>query len=1452
MTQMTDIERTPYLRFAGAERAAPPGHVTVAARGDELLRRFAAVVGDWDEGVGGLAAAMGAALAGRRATAFVSGREMGSAGELVARAASLRLPLIVHLTLDADSPRGADAALHEASAAGAVVLAASNLQEALDLALIGRRVAEAALVPVVVAADECETLAALQDVAVPGTGLVRTWLGDAEATVHAGTPAEEAIFGRHRRRVPRWHDAAHPLLVGAALGAEAAAAEATARRIFFDPRAGNELSTAFEAFAELAGRRYGALSQHRLRSSRLVLVTSGAAVELASVVADALAEEGLRVGVVGLRCVEPFPAADLVPLLEGRARVVVVERIAGSASGEPPLTGAVVESLGRAAVVRGRRGDGDPTLAPRRVPAVGSALWGLGGAARRADDLAELCRRSLAERDTLSSTVTVGVEPLPNRSALPKRRVLFDGLRRDYPEAPAAGVRGGRSSSPPRGVTMEAYGERAGHLVRAAGEVLFEAAGGRVRSRLEGPAAVLAWSQQPLGDPGDEPPVQILVADPDALRRSRLAQADPGATLLLPRGAHGLSPESRRLVLERGLELRSPANVEESAEEDVLLGAVVSLLAARAGMERRALVAARRRLLEARDDAAVEEHLSAFEVGWDGLRKVEDIDTEAVATGVAAPTTLPLADAADAAPVASLARFWDQVGILATESGDEELGADPCLVAGSVPALADGLRDVSAERRVLPRFDPALCTGCGACWSLCPHGAVAPLVSTPAGLVEVGMARAQESGATVDALRPLLSKLGTGFRKEVSDGFEGGPAGEPLRAAFASVMESSSFSGERREAIDDAFAAVCAALDDLPVARTAPLFDSAEAQKRGSGTLLSVALSPRFCKGCAVCIAVCEPEALESEPDDPTRRDVEQARWRLAAAAPAASAEVVARLRASAEVGPLAATLLTSAARRIMSGGDGAAAGEGAAIVLRQTLGVLAAHLEPAQDARRQTLDEARQSLARAIHEALASALPEDDLGALARGLEAVALPDVDLGALTSRVEGALEGRRVDVPRLRELVEVARRLTDLARDETEGRRRAGASFSLVLGPGAPLAWASSFPHAPFAVPAVADDTGETVALARGLFQAARASAVAEARLLRGARRLAEGGTPGRDERELRWEDLDPDERQACPPLVLALAESAFAATGLGSLLEVLAGDLPILVLLLSEANLVVDGPASLDWETLLVSLPRPFVAQCSPAAPNHLERCLAEALEADAPAVVRLHAPSPARHGFAVDGAPSRAEEAILTRVFPLLRRPASRGEALPLLDLTSNPDVADSWSGGRTPAHWALGESRFAGELRPLTDDEATAAVPIVELLSHDPAERADKTAVLDDEAGGRWRIGSRLLRATERRARIWAALRNLASLTEVEAERRAGRTAPELEERHRLETERLRSEYEERIAGLRSTVQGELVQRLRSRLLTLATRRRQTSVESGVRSNGENGAVADEGGGS
>lgn len=1430
---------------------------------------------------GALAAAMGQALAGLRATAFLSGPDLAAATDLLQVVAGRRLPLVSHLTLcalpgQAGTRGSGHEALHLAADSGCFILVAANVQEAVDFALIARHAAEQVLLPGLVSMDGEQSAQSLQDVRLPPAGLVRKFVAKPSDAIPTPTPAQQLLFGDTRRRVPRWHDPDHPVLLGAVQPQEAWGLGRAGGEVFFDSDLSNTIDLAFSEFADLTGRRHRSLSAHRLEDATLILVAQGAAVETAEAVADYLRDtQRMKVGVLGVRCLRPFPGAEAARLLGVGARVCVLERVDTPLAGDPPLLRELRAALDRA-LENGRFGGdhypGYPALRESHQPQFLSVVYGLGGLPLRAADLAALCRDAETVR---KPRVYLGMAFSLSSSPYPKRQVLLDRLRRSYPEISGLGLcaEGPEPDLRPEGaVSLALYRVSGGAgeaLTSEIAQLLQRLLGGGLRCRAGDVSA--AWGDVCasriytgtglLKDPGDVPPVDLalLAVDPSLPGAQIREDLAAGGALLVQSAlpddalwAH-LTNGLRTTLRQTGAGLfRVPPPVSAAkSTSDYLLGALCGVLleTGRLDLPRRRLNGAREELLGVTADA--QQRMEWFEAGLDATRKIDlaalpDVPAQlATDGGDEAPALVRRLGNVDDA-YDSLPRFWDQVGVLYREGDTHELAPDPYLALGLVPPLSAGFRDLSRVRDSLPVFDPALCTGCGDCWSACPDNAVGATALTPTRLLNAAI-----EGAGADALRPVAAKLAAGIGALCRDPETRRPTfAELLDTAFDRIKAKLPFPEERKSAIARELEGVRAAVGCLSLAVTEPFFSEPESGEKGSGELLALALDPAACKGCGLCARACEAGALRAQ-----RQDVQslaQARQvrRAWEGLPDNQAATIQRLRRHPEVGALAATLLAAPAAHSMAGADGAEPGSGAKLMLRLALAVMEAHQAPRCGNYLQEVRDTRDRVAGLIRGLLADALPADDLEALSRGLDGIGAGQADLSTFIGQAEDAV-GSSVDAPRLRRLVALARGLGDLAWCLAEGRQgigRARAGTVLAEGPGA--GWVAAFPHSPFSGPATVDSTGDGVQLAAGLLEGQLRQTVEGLVLMRKARlELEQPADSARQWDELdalSWRELEVEERALCPVLLLVGDAAVLAGRGLAQLAWLLGTDLPVKLVVLADLDLgLAASPASaarlstttdtsVNLGLLALSQRGAYVAQTSLGTSGHLIESLERAAEfAGGPALLHVHAPSPQRHGFAMDMTLERARAAITARVFPLFRYdPQGEGVFGSRLDLNGNPEPRMSWSadsvtGAPTPAHWALGEERFSELFQPLQGD-APDPVPLASYLALGDQERRKKTPFVERGSNGgepqRLRVDDRLVSVCDERQQAWRMLQELAGLVTPFTDRVREEAEEAVAAERKVELEAQAADYEARIRGLQDTMREQTRQEMRARLMQLA----------------------------
>ena len=1407
---------------------------------------------------GALAAAVGAACAGLRATAFLSGQDLDRCHDLLRNAAGRRVPLVVHVATRAASTGaitfgGGHDTWHSVADCGWIQLFAGNVQEAVDLALVARLTAERALVPVMVAIDGPETALAAQDVRLPEPALVRALLTRPDARRTPPTPAQRLIFGEHRDTVPRWHDLDEPAALGAVETPELAPLSAAGGEWFFDAHAGEAIADAFELVGTRTGRPVAPIEAHDTTNAEVVLIACGATVEYATTAASRLRSESrAKVGVIVLRQHRPWPAAPMTDTAKHAKTILVLERATAGLAPHPPLTREIRAALN----ARGVR--------------VCTLIHGLGTHAAPPHAIAEGCRRLLAGG---VDTIRLGVHVESTPTTSPKRRAVLDAVRRDYPDLGAHALAINTPDEPDHAdltvairrssATDEPFASQAASLLHAVG-------GSRLRSLPSlSPAAhertatdLLAFGPGACCASSEFADITVYTSDAPAAIEPEPRNTERPHTLLVPLDADGRAPTGltgdtlARLRAHQtevvGVPVPTPRAYEAPPpawrRHEAMLGALVALAAPRLATRTVTpdkAVAARASLLDDLAQPERDAHLDAFRHGFEHHAPLTEeslhpgTDSAKPAPSACVPPTFT------GHPINNPAEHWARVGSLAAEGRVFECAAEPFAPCAVTPAGSTARRNLSDPGVQLLEFDPDHCDGSAAPWVFCPDGSVVAVALGARALLETAVQLAGAAGHAGDALLPVLPKLAPFVHQHALN--EPRPpttlrdACEPAFNAFLTKLAPPE---DRRAALQSAFTAAMDALGILPIARTNALFDPLESIKPGSGAFLVLGVNPDATRDARAAAPEALGHGLRLVERTPARLERARTLWRLFESLPDTPGEIIAHATDQPAIGPLGAAMLARTCSMALAPADDGEPGSGERLALRLTLAAIEAEVQPGVQRFVEEIRTLRERLAQRVHETMASALPDADLDALAAGLHAMGRDDVELGELSKRVANAVENARLDTPTLTRLVDAARVLADLEWRLTkgptgQGRARLGAA--LACSPS--TLSAVTAPFNPFSIPVSVDAGPFAPEFARGLAEAQTQAALDAVRALRRARLEFDRPTDSADQLELlaalRPQDLTPEERAIIPPLLLIGDDDTLTGAALGSVLWLLSSDVPVKILLLTgaagraDAGSAVDAfgsypPAPRADVALLAALGRrAYVAQTSIALPDHLGAAMHAAIGHDGPALVRVHAPSPTRHGFPPTRTIVQARLAVASRTHPVFTFDPTAGGVFGLcLDLAANPAPDQTWaspSSPLTPADWAITEARFRDRFSPLPPD--TMAPPIARTLVTPTAERdANPAMVVDPLDKSRWGVSPDLLAFAESRLRSWRTLQELAGVVTPFTERIRTQAEDSVAAERDHDVAELERRHAGAIAELQAGMQAQSLARVREGLLTLA----------------------------
>jgi pyruvate-ferredoxin/flavodoxin oxidoreductase len=306
-------------------------------------------------------AAEGFALAGGRVTNFTAGQGLVLMKEVLYVISGKRLPVVFHIGARALTSQslnihaGHDDVMSVADT-GWGMLFARNAQEAADLAVIARRVAEQTETPFFVAQDGFLTTHTLENVLLPEDELLGEFAGDPRAHIRD-------LF-----------DPSAALMTGVVQNQDSYMKGRVAQREWYD-RLPAVLANAMNDWHDMTGRRYGLIEPYRTEDAERVVIAMGTIADSLRDVVDHLRAQGIRAGAIGVTSFRPFPAAQLAATLATAKAAAVVERTDEPAASVNPLTRELKAALADLAA------DGT------RIPRVVSASAGLGSRDVSAGDL---------------------------------------------------------------------------------------------------------------------------------------------------------------------------------------------------------------------------------------------------------------------------------------------------------------------------------------------------------------------------------------------------------------------------------------------------------------------------------------------------------------------------------------------------------------------------------------------------------------------------------------------------------------------------------------------------------------------------------------------------------------------------------------------------------------------------------------------------------------------------------------------------------------------------------------------------------------------------------------------------------------------------------------------------------------------------------------------------------
>lgn len=1432
----------------------------------------------------------GMAMTGLRAVNFSSAQGVAFMHESLYGAVGKRLPYVLNIGCRAITKATLNVHCghddyHCVDDTGFIQMMAKSAQEAADLNLIARKTAELALTPAIMGMDGFLTTHLIEPVLVPERELIAEFLGRADDIIDTPTPAQRILYGPKRRRVPAIWDVDNPMVSGAVANQDAHMQATAAQRPYFFQHIPELLERCMAEYAELTGRRYSRLDAYRCDDAEYLILGQGSMTAQAAAVADWLREQRkLKVGVVNMTLFRPFPGDLLGAVLKGKKGVAVLERTDQPLSEDLPLMREVRATLSKC--LENGAGEGETPYpgyaAYTRVsdmPRLYSGCYGLGSRDLQPEGLVAAVENMLPG-GARRKFYYLSIDFVRERAANPKQEIQMQEMLAAYPRLKELALRG--SANPnlmPKGAIAVRMHSVGGWGAVTTGKnlamTLFELLGWDIKanpkygSEKKGMPTTyfLSAAPEPIRINCEYTHVDVVLSpDPNVfLHTNAVAGLEKGGVLVIQSNLGDAAAvwatfpmHAQKTIVEHGIRVyyldAFAIAREESSNPDLQLrmqgnafqGAFfhASDVKERAGLSEDALFTAIENQLQAKFGSkgkrVVDDNLRVVKRGYLEIHEipaeVKRVGARPALPGKSAPELpimlkrLPQGDGG----AADTHRFWQQTGNFYISGQGSDNLADPFMGLALIPAVTSVYRDMTQIRFEHPVWLAENCTACGNCYTQCPDSAIPGLVSTIGDVLSTAIGNIEMGGRPTRFLRKAARAIEKKLRGALErDGLD---VGALLKRAIDEALHEDPNQGNA--AMEEEYRLLEQQIGEFQFATTKPYWNLKEKKAPGSGGLFSITVNPYTCKGCALCVEVCDDDALKMVTQ--TEASTEQLRrdWKFWLDLPTTPKEYGRIDDLDEKIGALETLLLDKRNYNSLACGDGACLGCGEKTAIHLFTSTVTALMQPRVKAFVEKLDGLVEGLEKHIRMKLTESMDLTDTGAMLAAMEAHAGGDLTLAKLSANLSAARGGQPIDPQWLRWVTQLLEKLKDLRWRYVEGPTGRGrAEMGIANSTGCTSVWGSTFPFNPYPFPWTSHLFQDSPSVAMGLFEGHMSKMAEGFKAARMAEIELNGGYRP-EEHDARftyfnWQAFSEDEWHLCPPVVAVGGDGAMYDIGFQNLSRALMTGMPVKIMVVDTQvysntggqactsgfiSQVADmspygkqqrGKSEIRKEISLIGMTHrsAYIAQSAISSPTHLIESYIDGLNSRRPALFNIYAVCPPEHGVGDDRSVEQSRLAVESRAYPLFRYDPDQGVTFSeCVSLEGNPALEADWpeytlhyqdeDGSEqrmtlpmTFADFALTEGRFAKQFRKAPPDT----------WNDDMLMLADFLKLGADEREGRfpyiWAVDKKnrlmrvlvsaeLVKSCEERQQFWQQLKDVAGLNreQVDEEAIASRARAEL----------------------------------------------------------------------
>jgi pyruvate-ferredoxin/flavodoxin oxidoreductase len=1348
----------------------------------------------------------GLSMTGIRAVNFTSSQGLAFMHESLYAAVGKRLPYVLNLGCRAITKTSlnvhcAHDDYHCADDTGFIQVFAKNGQGAADLNLIARKTAELALTPAMVAQDGFLTTHLIEPMLVPERELVAEFLGDADDIIDTPTPAQKMLYGPKRRRVPMTWDVDNPMQTGVVQNQDAYMQAVAAQRPYFFQHIPALFDQCAEEFKALTGRQYNRIDTYRCDDADYLILGQGSMTVQAAAVADWLRDNRkIKVGVVNITMYRPFPGDLLGHVLKGKKGVAVLERTDQPLSEDLPLMREVRSTISKCAENAREECYADYAKYEhaKDMPTLYSGCYGLGSRDLQPEGLIAAVENMLPGA-TRRKFYYLSVDFVRDESANPKQEIRQQELQAAYPGIKGMALRGSENPNLlPKGAIAVRMHSIGGWGAVTTGKnlamTLFELLGWDIKanpkygSEKKGQPTTyyLSTAPEPIRINCEYARVDVVMSpDPQVfLHTNALEGLNDGGVFIIQSNLD--SPEAvwqtfpmrtQQYIVDHKIRVHyldafkiaraesSNPDLQLRMQGNAFQGAFfhASDVKDRAGLSEETLFKAIENQLESKfgnkGKRIVEDNLRVVRRGYEELFEIKP---EHMKVGQRASSALK---AAPSMPImlkqlpegnglqSDVHRFWEQTGSFYMKGQGSDNLVDPFIGMSVVPAVTGVYRDMTGVRFEYPEWIAENCTACGECYTQCPDSAIPGLVSTPSDVLNSVIQKIETSGRPTRFLRKFSRTIEKKLRASLDkDGLD---VRTLLANSITEAFAEDATAGDERARLEVELNLLRDGIGSFKFATTKPYWTQKEKKEKGSGGLFSITINPYTCKGCALCVDVCDDNALKMVTQ--TNEAIQTLRddWSVWLDLPTTPPQFSRIDDLDEKVGALETILLNKHNYQSLASGDGACLGCGEKGAIHLFTATVTALMQPRVKKFVSKLDTLITGLENHIRLRLGSTVNLADTDGLMQAIKNHSGHDLTLANLSETLLARNPAEPIDPQWLKRVTQMLEKLKDLRWRYVEGSTKQGrAEMGIINSTGCTSVWASTYPFNPYPFPWTSHLFQDSPSVAMGVFEGHMAKMVEGFKAVRQVEmELASGYVPEDSDKffaHFNWEQLSDEEFHLCPPVVAIGGDGAMFDIGFQNLSRALMSGKPIKVFIvdtqvysntggqactsgfigqvadMSPYGASQHGKSESRKEISLIGMAHrtSFILQGSLSNTTHLLEGFIDGLNSRRPALFNVYAVCPPEHGVGDNSAVAQSKMAVESRAFPLFRFDPDAGITFSeCVTLEGNPSLDFDWpeykldykdeAGDQqsmilpmTFADFALTEGRFAKQFKKAPAD--------------------------------------------------------------------------------------------------------------------------------------------------